>query len=81
MLYAAELLEKMVVKFPGALRMRSIEPGEVDSNPLGAEYHGSCEGGRGVEVSRVGKARDNVANRDTDTSRVKNIFSSRGLRS
>jgi hypothetical protein len=54
--------------------MRSIEPGDADSNPFGAVYHGSCEGGRGVDASRVGKARDRVAKRQLDNNCVENIF-------
>ena len=54
--------------------MRSIEPGEADSNPFGAVYQGSCEGGSGVEVSRVGKVEDGVVKRKTNSSCVKNIL-------
>ena len=50
MLYAAELFEKIVVRFPGAGRIRRTSPGLADSKPFGAVYHGSLEGGRSVDV-------------------------------
>lgn len=39
------------VRFPGASRIRKTSPGFADSNPSGAEYHGSCRGGIGVPMS------------------------------
>ena len=64
----------MVVRLPGACRIRSTEPGDVDSNPSGAVYHGSREGGWGVGLSRVGKVKDRVAKRKTDNTFVQNIL-------
>lgn len=75
MLYACELFENTVVRLPGACRIRSIEPGDADSNPSGAVYHGSCEGGKGVDASRdVGKASDRAAKRQADNNCVEIIF-------
>lgn len=55
MLNACELLENIVVKFPGAVRIRRMVPGDLDSKSLGAVYQGSWEGGSGAEESVVGK--------------------------
>lgn len=54
--------------------MRSIAPGDADSNPAGAVYHGSLEGGKGAGVSFVGRARDDAATMLKDNKRVQFIF-------
>ena len=58
-----------MVKLPGATRTRSIVPGDAVPQPSGAVYHGSSDGGIGVDEMLVGSARATVANEDM---RIKN---------